>query len=265
MRTQEHAEKSALLAFVMPTLAGALCVLLSVVLFGTQRHQSHLYWHVHAAAWSLVVLSLALVPRYLLDYAPMLLKWAFWFSLQGEIEVNWQRLERGAEPVVPYSQRLHQASISFMFLTSLSLHVGWFRRRPLVLLHGLLYAAQLCIIPKPRPPSLLYAVVQAGVFALVYLAGHVLLEVYALQRPAPTVTGRSLLVLSKLLYSGWTLWVASWQMLVLLGTLHLFGTVLGILYNEDDFWHFCQLETAAVTARSKEADIEEGDPRAKAD
>lgn len=250
-----NSEKSGLLALLLPLLAGCLCVMLSVVLVSSLHYRPQLFWHLHAAAWSAVVLLLAALPRYLLAFAPMLLMWAFWFSLQGEIAA-WWRLPSNST-ALGYSEVAYDASIGAMFALSLLLHSARFRRRRFVLLAALVYAVLLCAVPKPPVANEKFVVAQAAAFTLLYISGNAMIEMYALQRKRTRRHQRHtpsfIPSIGKLLYSSWALWIARPLWLGIATLLHVLVTLCLIFYHEQEFWEFCANETRSTAEKIEHA------------
>jgi hypothetical protein len=224
---------SAVLAVLLPIVVACLCILLSVALVISLHYHPYIYWNLHAVAWGVIALSLAMFPRYLNAYAPMLLMWAFWFSLQGEIATYWVLVDKGIAGPVGFSTELYQLSVAGMLLLSVCLHLQALRGRLPVLLSAILYMFLVCVVPKPRVAKELLILQQIIAYTLLYLVGHVVLEVYALHQRE-----KGPIAIAKLLYASWALWIPQTEILVAASSVHLLISLGVLLSRWDDFWLF---------------------------
>jgi hypothetical protein len=233
---------------LLPVGVACLCILLSAGLIVSLHYYPQYCWNVHCVAW--IVIALALSTKYLRAFAPMLMMWAFWFTLQGEIQNYWRLVDGGQLPPVRFSAQVYTVSVIGMAALGNCVHFQRFRSSAVLILGVVLYGLLLALVPKPRIAKEFLALQQVTAYAALYLAGHILLEVYAQKHAVPNKG------LAKLLFSSWVLWLHSPLAILISSTLHLFVTLLVLLSNYDELLQFCALE--ANTA-ARQFNIE--DPR----
>jgi len=222
-------ERSQLLTYILPILTGCFCILFSVVLIVSLHYHPYIYWNIHVLAWGCIGLVLTLAPHYLSAYAPMLVLWAFWFSLQGELAMYWKLIESGAVPLVAYSEDLYFKSVLWLLLSSLLQHIRIMRTPVARVLLAAVNILVVATVPKPKPADEFLVIQQVAAYVLLYLTAHVVCEVYAMR-----VKDRTALGLAKLLYSSWVLWSPSSMFIIFTTSLHTLLSLFFLLahYNE---------------------------------
>jgi hypothetical protein len=225
-----------ILLMLLPVVAACICLLLTAALIVSLHYYPQYGWNMHCIAWSSI--ALALSTKYLRRFAPMLLMWAFWFALQGEIQTYWRLVDSGLLPAVQFDNRLYTISVIGLAALGNCLHFERFRTPTSLILATTLHSLLLVLVPKPRISKEYLALQQVAAYAALYLAGHVVFGVYAQKTAVPSM--------ATLLATSWVLWVPSSMAIIASTSAQLLVMLIILLQNYDALMRFTALE--GVTA-----------------
>lgn len=234
------------LLMLLPVVAACFCILLTAALIVSLHYYPQYCWNVHCIAWSSI--ALALSTKYLRQFAPMLLMWAFWFALQGEIQNYWRLVDGGLLPSVQFNSQLYTISVAGLAILGNCLHFERFRTPLSLTIATTLYGLLLVLVPKPRISKEYVALQQVSAYALLYLAGHVLFGVYSQKTPVQSI--------AILLATSWILWVHNSMAILVAASAQLLVMLIILLQNYEALMRFAALES---TTAARQLNVE--DPR----
>lgn len=188
---------------MVPLGLACWCILVTTALALCLKHQITAYWMLVSLVWGMLLIFAASNPRHVNPYLPLLLPWAFWLSLQTDLQLYWHLLPGNeSKDFIQLQGSMSSHMVHVGILAAVAHLLIWIRGRLAVFVLAVGAVFTIALIPKPSEIQVHTMILQAILYCMLYFLS---LSVSAVARYARQDAQHFLL--NTVIGAAWILWV----------------------------------------------------------